>query len=75
MNESLTLNVKGSSTGGSSERVFRHRLQDGYGATEFKEIQQLFDASKGNRPHQILQVFLYGMFYLLENLVQVSPAI
>lgn len=78
VNESLTLNVKG-----IIDRVDRvngvFRVIDyktGMGATEFKEIQQLFDASKGNRPHQILQVFLYGMFYLLENPgVQVSPAI
>jgi CRISPR/Cas system-associated exonuclease Cas4 (RecB family) len=78
VNESLTLNVKG-----IIDRVDRvngvYRIIDyktGLGATEFKEVQQLFDASKGNRPHQILQVFLYGMFYLLENPgVQVSPAI
>lgn len=78
VNESLKLNVKG-----IIDRVDRvngmFRIIDyktGMGATEFKEVQQLFDASKGNRPHQILQVFLYGMFYLLENPgVQVSPAI
>lgn len=78
VNESLALNVKG-----IIDRVDRvngvFRVIDyktGMGATEFKETQQLFDASKGNRPHQILQVFLYGMFYLLENPgVQVSPAI
>jgi len=78
VNESLTLNIKG-----IIDRVDRvngvFRIIDyktGRGATEFKEVQQLFDASKGNRPHQILQVFLYGMFYLLENPgVSVSPAI
>ena len=78
VNESLSLNIKG-----IIDRVDRvngvFRIIDyktGRGATEFKEVQQLFDASKGNRPHQILQVFLYGMFYLLENPgVSVSPAI
>jgi Fe-S-cluster formation regulator IscX/YfhJ len=78
VNDSLALNVKG-----IIDRVDRvngvFRIIDyktGMGATEFKEVQQLFDASKGNRPHQILQVFLYGMFYLLENPgVSASPAI
>jgi hypothetical protein len=78
VNESLSLNIKG-----IIDRVDRvngvFRIIDyktGRGATEFKEVQRLFDASKVNRPHQILQVFLYGMFYLLENPgVSVSPAI
>ena len=66
---------------GSIDRVDRvngiHRVIDyktGTGATDFKEIGQLFDASKNNRPHQILQLFVYGLFYLMENpAAAVSP--
>ena len=36
----------------------------------------LFDGSKSERPYQILQLFIYGLFYLQENPGKlVSPAI
>ena len=78
VNDRLSVNFKG-----SIDRVDRvngiHRVIDyktGTGATDFKEIGQLFDASKNNRPHQILQLFVYGLFYLMENpAAAVSPAV
>ncbi|MFA5650502.1 MAG: PD-(D/E)XK nuclease family protein [Proteiniphilum sp.] len=76
--DSLEVNFKG-----SIDRVDRvkemHRIIDyktGSGSTEFKEIPQLFDASKNNRPCQILQLFVYGLFYLMENPgARISPAV
>ncbi len=78
VNESLELNFKGSidriDRVNETLRVIDYKT--GKGSTQFKDIQQLFDSSKSNRPHQIFQVFLYGMFYLLENPgAQVSPAV
>lgn len=78
VDESLELNFKG-----SIDRIDRmdgvYRIIDyktGTGTTEFKEMQQLFDSSKNNRPHQILQLFVYGLFYLLENPgIRVSPSV
>ena len=78
VSDSLEVNFKG-----SIDRVDRmnevHRIIDyktGRGSTEFKEIAQLFDASKNNRPYQILQLFVYGLFYLIENPgARVSPAV
>ena len=78
VNDALEVNFKG-----SIDRIDRvnelFRIIDyktGTGATEFKEMAQLFDASKNNRPHQILQLFVYGLFYHLENPgARVSPAV
>ena len=78
VNPVLTVNFKG-----SIDRIDRvggaHRIIDyktGTGATDFKSIEQLFDESKNNRPSQILQVFVYALFYALENPgKQLSPAI
>lgn len=78
VSDSLEVNFKG-----SIDRVDRvkemHRIIDyktGSGSTEFKEIPQLFDATKNNRPYQILQLFVYGLFYLMENPgARISPAV
>lgn len=78
VSDSLEVNFKG-----SIDRVDRVkemlRIIDykmGSGSTEFKEIPQLFDASKNNRPYQILQLFVYGLFYLMENPgALISPAV
>jgi len=78
VNDTLTVNFKG-----SIDRIDRvgeaHRIIDyktGTGSTDFKDIPQLFDASKNNRPYQILQVFVYGLFYLLENPgARLAPAV
>ncbi len=78
VNDGLTVNFKG-----SIDRIDRvgemHRIIDyktGTGATDFKDIPQLFDASKNNRPYQILQVFVYGLFYLMESpQTKLSPAV
>lgn len=69
VDDALAVNFKG-----SIDRIDRvgavHRIIDyktGTGATDFKDIAQLFDASRNNRPKQILQVFVYALFYGLEN--------
>jgi hypothetical protein len=69
VNKELSVNFKGS-IDRIDRKGERYRIIDyktGTGETGFKDILQLFDASKNNRPHQILQVFLYGMFYNMEN--------
>lgn len=78
VNNDLRVNFKGSidrvDQVGGGYRVIDYKT--GTGLTDFKEISQLFDASKNNRPHQILQLFVYGLFYLMENPgVPVSPAV
>ena len=48
----------------------------GSGSTLFKDIPQLFDASQKERPYQILQVLMYGLFYLQQHPeVRVAPAL
>lgn len=78
VNESLIVNFKGSidrvDAVANSHRIIDYKT--GTGATDFKDMAQLFDASKNNRPHQILQLFVYGLFYSLKNPgVAVSPAV
>ncbi len=78
VNENLTVNFKGSidriDKVGDTLRIIDYK--SGKGETSFKDIAQLFDSSKDNRPHQILQVLIYGHFYLLENPdTKVSPAV
>jgi hypothetical protein len=78
VNETLCVNFKG-----IIDRIDRvadtYRVIDyktGTGTTDFKDIEQLFDASKNNRPHQILQVFIYALFYQSDNKdFRISPAI
>ncbi|MEL7598826.1 MAG: PD-(D/E)XK nuclease family protein [Proteiniphilum sp.] len=76
--EGLTLNFKGSidriDRVGETLRIVDYKT--GSGPTSFKEMAQLFDSSKNNRPYQILQVFVYGLFYLMGNPgTRVSPAV
>ena len=76
--DGLTVNFKGSidriDRVGESIRIVDYKT--GSGPTDFKEISRLFDASKSNRPYQILQVFVYCLFYLMENPgIRVSPAV
>ena len=76
--EGLTLNFKGSidriDRVGETLRIVDYKT--GSGPSSFKEMAQLFDSSKNNRPYQILQVFVYGLFYLLENPeTRVAPAL
>ena len=78
VNDALTVNFKGSidriDQVGESVRIIDYKT--GKGDTGFRDIPQLFDASKNNRPYQILQVFVYGLFYLLENPgVSIAPAV
>ncbi len=65
----LSVNFKG-----SIDRIDqiedRYRIIDyktGSGTTDFKDIPQLFDSSKSNRPEHILQVFVYALFFAKEN--------
>lgn len=78
VNDNLKVNFKGSidriDKVGDSVRIIDYK--SGNGETNFKDIDALFDSSKDKRPYQILQVLIYGMFYLLENpKVQLSPAV
>ncbi|MDD4777108.1 MAG: PD-(D/E)XK nuclease family protein [Fermentimonas sp.] len=78
INDELTVNFKGSidriDRVGDSVRIIDYKT--GSGKTTFTEIPELFDASKSKRPYQILQVFVYGLFYLLENpATKLSPAV
>jgi CRISPR/Cas system-associated exonuclease Cas4 (RecB family)/Fe-S-cluster formation regulator IscX/YfhJ len=65
VNEALSINFKGSidriDKVNETYRVIDYKT--GSGPTDFKDIEQLFDASKNNRPYQILQVFIYALFY------------
>ncbi len=67
--DELTVNFKGIidriDRVGNSYRIIDYKT--GTGATDFKTIEQLFDASKEKRPYQILQIFVYALFYLKEN--------
>lgn len=59
---------------GEAYRIIDYKT--GTGATDFKQVSQLFDASKANRPYQILQVFVYALFYMKEYPgIRLSPAI
>ena len=67
--DNLSVNFKG-----SIDRIDQiedvYRIIDyktGNGSIDFKNIAQLFDASKNNRPAHILQVFIYALFYAKEN--------
>lgn len=76
--ERLNVNFKGSidriDRVGELVRIVDYKT--GAGPTSFREITDLFDSSKNNRPYQILQVFVYGLFYLLENPgVRITPAV
>lgn len=71
----LSVNIKGSIdridkvAGGL--RIIDYK--SGKGDLNFKSIEQLFDSTKANRPYQILQVFIYALFY--NSTLPVSPAI
>ncbi|QRX64382.1 PD-(D/E)XK nuclease family protein [Dysgonomonadaceae bacterium zrk40] len=59
---------------GESLRIIDYKT--GKGETGFKEMARLFDASKANRPYQILQALIYALFYLQENPGErISPAL
>ncbi|MDR0332119.1 MAG: PD-(D/E)XK nuclease family protein [Dysgonamonadaceae bacterium] len=78
VNEALSVNFKGSidriDKVNGTYRVIDYKT--GSGPTDFRDIEQLFDASKNNRPYQILQVFIYALFYKPDDKnFPVSPAI
>lgn len=78
VNDQLELNFKGSidriDQVGQSQRIIDYKT--GKGETVFKEMATLFDGSKANRSYQILQVLIYGLFYLRENPdLMVSPSL
>lgn len=78
VNEQLAVNFKGSidriDNIGDSVRIIDYKT--GTGETKFKDIQQLFDSTKDKRPYQILQVFVYGLFFLMQNPdTKLSPAV
>lgn len=78
VSSSLAVNFKGSidrvDEVKGSLRVIDYKT--GTGATNFKEISDLFDGKNARRPYQILQVFVYALFYLKENPDRpVAPAI
>lgn len=78
INGALTVNFKGSidriDRVGDLVRIIDYKT--GTGETSFKDIDQLFDSSKDKRPYQILQVFVYGLFYYLQNPdIHISPAV
>lgn len=65
VSEDLSVNVKGSidriDIVDGVARIIDYK--SGKGDLNFKEIAQLFDGSKERRPYQILQVFIYALFY------------
>ena len=78
VNDQLQLSFKGSidrlDRVGDSVRIIDYKT--GKGETGFKKMSMLFDASKNNRPYQILQVLIYALFYLQENPgTVISPAL
>ncbi len=78
VNESLAVNFKGSidrlDRVGETVRLIDYKT--GSGETQFTDMQQLFDASGNKRPYQILQLFVYALFYLRENPgVRISPSV
>lgn len=78
VNDSLEINFRGSidriDLVDNSYRIIDYKT--GTGETKFNSIEQLFDSSKDKRPYQILQVFIYALFYGKKNPdKQLSPAI
>ena len=78
VNETLSVNFKGSidriDRVDDSVRIIDYKT--GQGKTEFKQIEQLFDSTKNDRPYQITQVLIYGMFYLIQNPgIKLTPAV
>jgi hypothetical protein len=78
VNDRLEVNFKGSidriDRVGEASRIIDYKT--GTGETNFADIALLFDASRDKRPYQILQVFVYGLFYLLENPgIKISPSV
>ncbi len=78
VNDELEISFKGSidriDRVGDSVRIIDYKT--GKGETTFREMATLFDASKNKRPYQILQVLIYGLFYLQENPgTVISPAL
>ncbi len=67
--DTLSVNFKG-----KIDRIDKvgdvYRIVDyksGGGNTDFSDFAELFDASKKERPYQILQVLIYSLFYRQEN--------
>lgn len=78
VNEALSVNFKGIidriDRVGDSFRIIDYKT--GTGTTDFKQIVDLFDGSKASRPYQILQLFVYALFYSKKNAdVKLLPAI
>ncbi len=78
VNDSLEIKFRGSidriDLVDNSYRIIDYKT--GTGETKFNSIEQLFDSSKDKRPYQILQVFIYALFYGKKNPdKQLSPAI
>ncbi len=78
VDESLTVNFKGIidriDRVGDSYRIIDYKT--GTGTTDFKQLIDLFDGSKPSRPYQILQLFVYALFYTQANPnVRLAPAI
>lgn len=78
VNDSLSVNFKGIidriDKTGDVYRIIDYKT--GTGLTDFKQIADLFDGSKPNRPYQILQVFVYALFYAQEHPdARLTPAI
>ncbi|MDR0421428.1 MAG: PD-(D/E)XK nuclease family protein [Proteiniphilum sp.] len=78
VNGALTVNFKGIidriDRTGDDCRIIDYKT--GTGTTDFRQVSDLFDGSKANRPYQILQVFVYALFYAAEHPeVRLSPAI
>jgi Fe-S-cluster formation regulator IscX/YfhJ len=78
VNDALSVNFKGIidriDRVGDACRIIDYKT--GTGATDFKQVADLFDGARANRPYQILQVFVYALFYALERPeTRLSPAI
>jgi len=78
VNDNLSVNFKGIidriDRVGDSYRIIDYKT--GTGTTDFKQVPDLFDGSKPTRSYQILQVFVYALFYAREHPdARLSPAI
>ncbi len=75
ISDELSINIKGSidriDKSNNNIRIIDYK--SGKGDLNFKSIEQLFDSSKANRPYQILQVFVYALFY--NSTLPISPTI
>ncbi len=64
VSDDLSVNIKGSidriDKVAGSLRIIDYK--SGKGELNFRNIEQLFDNTKVNRPYQILQVFIYALF-------------